>query len=117
VNRRRPPIKINSLSYAKLIKHLLAVPATVHELAEETGLHHLTVALHMRALHAERLVHIGGWEQDSMGRDASPVWTWGAGRDKPRARKTSTERHRLYLERRKQAALLQRMAGQLKEAA
>ena len=115
---RRVVIKINALSYAKLVAALIQCPATVQELAEETGLHHLTVSIHVRALYKEGIVRIGGWDHDSMGRQQIKVWAWGKGEDaKRRPPQTNAQINRRTRARRKQREMVRLMAGQLKEAA
>lgn len=115
---RRVVVKINALSYAKMIAALIQCPATVQELAEETGLHHLTVAIHVRALYKEKVIRIGGWDHDSMGRQQIKVWAWGKGEDAPkREPKTNAQIKRRARARRKQREMARLMAGQLKEAA
>lgn len=110
-------VKMSAVLQAKLLAMLVDAPHTVHELAAETGLHIITVSCYVRALRRERLVHIGAWEKDSMGRDCTAVWAWGRGRDKPRGKMTNAERRAAYRQRQAQRAVLQMMAGQLKEAA
>ena len=88
--------KINVLSYAKIFKMLLEIPATVHELSEEVGLHHVTVSRLMRCLHDNNVVHITAWEQDSRDRDTTPIYKFGKGRDKPRRKITGAERSKKY---------------------
>lgn len=113
---RRPPIKVNAMSYAKLVAAVVASPSTVHDLAEETGLHHLTVASHIQAMRRERLVHISAWEKDTLGRDAIAVWQWGHGRDRPRGRLTGAQRSAAYAERLRQRELVHRMAAALPQS-
>ena len=115
---RRVVVKINAMSYAKLVAALIQCPATVQELADETGLHHLTVSIHVRALYKEGVVRIGGWDHDSMGRQQIKVWAWGKGEDAPkRAPQTNAQINRRTRARRKQREMVRLMAGQLKEAA
>lgn len=85
--------KINALSLSKMIRYLQDVgPVSSHDMVDHTGLHDSTVRDYMRAMHAERLIHVAAWEADRLGRDVTPLWAWGAGRDKPRHRFTAAER-------------------------
>lgn len=88
--------KVNQDTYARLFKYLLHVPATAHELAAETGIHIVTAQSLMRCLKKHKVVHISSWEKDTKGRDATPVYTLGLGRDKPREKLSVAERQRRY---------------------
>lgn len=92
---------INRLCYAKLIKYIIDQPATVHDLAAETGLHFVTVGRLMRMFKQEKIVHICGWEPDSRDRDVTAVYKFGEGRDKAKRRISSAVRTKNYRERQK----------------
>ena len=85
--------KVNQDTYARVFKILLTEPSTAHELAEETGLHSVTVQSLMRTLKKHKVVHVCEWEVDRLGRDVTPVYKLGEGRDKKRRRLTTAERH------------------------
>lgn len=85
-------IKIGALTYAKLVRELVEGPWTFIDMATNTGLHYHTVREYVNALHKEGLIHIAGWEKDRWGRDCKPLWVFGAGRDKPRAKLTQAQR-------------------------
>lgn len=85
-------IKVNQDMYARALRMLLDDPITAHDLAEETGMHVVTAQSFMRALQSHEVVHITDWERDSMGRDSTPVYKLGAGKDKPRRKMTAAER-------------------------
>jgi alkaline phosphatase len=110
---RRPPVKINHLITARVIKLLTEECVTYYEIIEETGVSYQTALKLMRALRAENLAHIGGWEKDRHGRENIPVFSWGKGKDKPRACMSQTERARLYRGRLKQRAMGLALAGPL----
>jgi predicted ArsR family transcriptional regulator len=90
------PLKLKSrithITLAKTLRVLLDGPATVHEIAEVTGVMPRTAAEWMRALRKEECAHISGWVPDSRGRDATAVFSLGKGKDKPRHRFTEAER-------------------------
>lgn len=115
--RRPVRVRVNALAHAKLLRALLEGPATVHDLAEESGLTAWTVSRHLDAFLAERLVHVSGWQQDALGRDTTEIYTWGKGKNVPRKIPSNAENCARWRARRKQRELLRRMAGQLKEAA
>lgn len=89
-------IRINALSFAKLVKAIIEDDLTVQQLVDDTGLHYVTVQRYMRALHREGVIHICGWEKDSRGRDAIRVYRFGPGRDAKRKRKPGAVRAKEY---------------------
>ena len=89
-------IKINAITQAQLIKLLLEGTYTCAELAQETGLHYVTVLQYTRELHRARAAHIAGWEKDPRGRDLAKIYKLGAGRDAKRQRKTDAEKQIAY---------------------
>lgn len=104
-------IKVNALSYARLIKALRPGDLTLAELAEETGLHYLTVALYTRELYKVKEVHIAGWAPDNRGRLLSKMYKLGPGRDAKRKALTNGERQQRRRDKRKTIDLIQRTAG------
>ena len=88
--------KINQDTYAKIIKVLLTDPYTAHELVEISGLHIVTMQRLMRCFHKNKVVHVCGWETDSLGRDTTPVYKLGIGKAVPRRRMTAAERTARY---------------------
>lgn len=105
--------KVNQDTYARLFKHLLASPITAHELVEETGVHIVTAQSLMRCLKKHKVVHIFGWEKDTMGRDATPIYKLGRGKDRPRERLSAAERQRRYKAKKKGLALQNVLFGGL----
>ena len=99
-------IKINAILQAHLIKLLLEGTYTCAELAEMTGLHYVTVCQYTRELHRAGAAHIAGWDKDRRGCDVLKIYKIGAGRDKPRQRKTMAERSTSYRARKKQLKLI-----------
>ena len=119
---RSKQVKINAKLTIQLVKLLVYNEMTAHDIAEETGLHVNTVSRYVREMHKAKLAHIVGWEKDVKGRDATAVWKFGYGRDKPRAVVSAAERQRTYKQRLAQKEMIQRMAGaisteRLREAA
>ena len=98
-------IKINALSFAKLIKLMDERPRSKPQLAELTGLHIWTVRNYVDALHKERMAHIVRWEKDSMGRDVTAIYSLGFGVDVPRAAKSGAQKARERRQRAKEASL------------
>lgn len=114
---RSKKIRLNATLNARMIKMLLYGEATVHEIADETGLGPETVSRYCRELRKQKAAHIAGWEKNVRGVDATAIWTLGRGVDAPRSAVPSSQRTRAYRERQKQLQMIQRMAGQLKETA
>lgn len=104
-NKRQ--IKINAILQAQLIKLLLEGTYTCQELADETGLHYVTVLQYTRELHRAGAAHIAEWEKDWRGRDLSKIYKLGAGKDKPRQKKTAAERQIAYRTKKKQIKVLE----------
>lgn len=103
-------IKLNHSTCARVMRMLLDDPVTAHEVVAETGLHVVTAQEFLRTLKRHGVVHIAAWEPDRLGRDATPVYKLGAGRDVPRRKLPGAERARRYRERR--ALRLQQAAVQ-----
>jgi predicted ArsR family transcriptional regulator len=99
-------VKINALTQAHLIKLLLDGDRTCQELAEETGLHYVTVLQYTRELHRAGAAHITRYDKDVRGRDMIKVYKLGKGKDAKREKKTACERQTQYRSRRRMATLL-----------
>ena len=99
------------MSYAQLIKALRYGDMTLYELAEETGLHYLTVALYTRELYQAKQIHIARWENDTLGRSAVKIYKLGPGKDAPRRVLTPAQRQQTRRDRVKAIEMIQRMAG------
>jgi len=82
----------NAAGYASLIQSLIDGRCTALELITESGLAGTTVRKFLSAMRRRGLVHIAGWEADSVGRMVMPVWELGEGRDSARPKQTATER-------------------------
>jgi predicted ArsR family transcriptional regulator len=94
--KKRQLVKVNQDMYARLLKMLLDDPITAHELAEETGMHIITAQSLMRTMKKHHVVHVCAWEADRLGRDVTPVYKLGGGKDKARHKFTAAERQARY---------------------
>jgi len=110
-HRGKKLIKINAISQAQLIKAMLDGVYTCRELAEETGLHYVTVLQYARELHAAGAAHICAWDKDSRGRDVIKIYKIGDGKDAKRKKMTAAERQAKSRERRFNMDMMQRMAA------
>ena len=53
----------------------------------------------MRTFKKHGLIHIYSWRQDTLGRDTTPVYSFGDGVDKPRRKMTAVQRSRKHREK------------------
>lgn len=104
-------MKINAHFYAQLIAALIPGDLNCQELADETGLHYVTVLEYTRELHKAGAVHIARWEKDTRNRDAVKVYKLGKGRDAARQRLTSAQRQERARARKAAAQQAAVMAG------
>lgn len=104
-------MKINAHFYAKLIKAMIPGDLNCQELADETGLHYVTVLEYTRELHKAKAAHIVRWEKDSRGRDGIKVYKLGSGKDAVRQRLTGAERQERVRARRAAAQKAAVLAG------
>lgn len=110
-NKGKRIIKINAFFQAQLIKLLLDGELTCQELAEETGLHYVTVLQYTRELHRAGAAYIHHYEKDSRDRDSLRVYKLGRGRDAKRFRLTAAQRQERVRKRKQMAAMLGLTAG------
>lgn len=106
---RKPdaPRSVTMLVFAKAVGHFVGNPRViVADIVEATGVHETTAARLVHALHKEGVIHITGWVEDTLGRDQTPVFSFGAGADAPRKKLTGAERNRNYRDRKRRANLL-----------
>jgi hypothetical protein len=97
--------KVNQDTYARAFKLLLTDPVTSHEIAEETGLHIVTAQNLMRCLKKHSVVHISAWDVDKLGRDCTPVYSLGKGKNKSRRKMTPAERQQRCRDKKLQEAI------------
>lgn len=93
---RKRSVKVNALSYAHMVKLMLEGLYTVKELAEQTGLHYVTVCQYSRELHRVGAAHICAWQPDARDKDAIKIYKIGQGKDAKRRRLSATEKQRRY---------------------
>lgn len=110
-NKGKKIIKINAISQAQLIKLMLDGVYTCHELAEQTGLHYVTVLQYARELHAAGAAYICAWEKDTRGRDAIKIYKIGEQRDAQRKKMSAAQRQARSREKKFNIDMMQRMAA------
>lgn len=101
--------KVNAMSFSIMCKLLMDGTRTCNELAEDTGLHLLTIYDWTREMHRQGIIHICMW--DGEGRSSTRIFKFGPGTDAVRPIKPRSQIHAEYRARQKAAQLLQRMAG------
>jgi hypothetical protein len=99
------PVRLGALSMAKVTRALLEGPCSVSELQAASGLSIGTLHAYMRALRKEGVLHICGWEKDATGRDNLRVFKLGAGKDRPRAKKSKAQIARECRARKQEASI------------
>lgn len=104
-------IKMSAVLQAQRVKLLLEGTYTCQELADETGLHYVTVLQYTRELHRAKAAYISAWEKDVRGRDAIKIYKIGVGKDVKREKLTGAQRQAKARERRRAAALARVTAG------
>ena len=101
MTERRRQHKVNASAYARLCAAMIPGDLTCAELAEETGLHLVTVYQYTRELHAHGAVHIARREPDARGRHNIKVYKLGPGKDAKPVRLTPAERQARVRERKR----------------
>ncbi len=112
-NRGKRIVKMGAISYAHLMRLMLDGVYTCQELADETGLHYVTVLQYTRELHRVGAAHICAWEPDTLGRDARKIYKLGQGRDKPRSKQTTAVRQARYRAKKKARETIHMFAGEM----
>lgn len=105
-------IKVNASAYGRLIELMLDGTLSCRELAEETGLHYLTVLDYTRALHKASAAHISSWEKDAKGRDCIRIYKIGRGKDAKRTKISAADRAKAYREKLQGRKICHILAGQ-----
>lgn len=96
--------KINARKLARTIRLFQQThEVTATQLAKEIGLHLITAQSWLRELKANNVVHVGGWLQDSLGRDATPIYRLGDAADVARRKASRADINRRYLEKKRES--------------
>lgn len=101
------PSRPAHIAVAVMVAQLVEGPATVPEIAEESGLTERSVREYMRAMRKRRAVHVARWEHDAAGRQTLAAYRLGAKPDAARVPPRSrAEIARHYRARKRDAQLL-----------
>ena len=104
-------MKVGAMTYAKLCAAMIPGDLTCQELADETGLHYITVLDYTREMHKAGAVHIARYEQDARGRHNIKVYKLGPGRNASRVRMSNAQRQQRMRDKRAAVALIHKVAG------
>lgn len=101
------PARPAHLAVALMMARLLDGPATVRDIADETGLTEFSTRCYMRAMRRHRVVYVAGWELDAAGRQTLAAYKLGKRPDAVRVPpRTNSERMKHYRARKLDAQLL-----------
>lgn len=106
---RKAPRSATMIAFAKAMKLFVGTPRVlVADVVETTGVHKTTATRLVHTLHKERVIYISGWAEDAMGRDHTPIFSFGDHEDVPRKKRSGAERSRDYRDRKRAALKLQK---------
>jgi DNA-binding Lrp family transcriptional regulator len=88
------------MAFAQMIRLLMDGPHTFAELAEETGLHYVTVREWVREMHLQGIVRVSTWVENKRGARVVAAFVFGEGKDCRRPTpKDGRQRTREYIAR------------------
>jgi transcription initiation factor IIE alpha subunit len=90
---------VMAMCFAKMIRLLEQGKYSIQDIADELGLHYMTVSAYLAALHKERAIHIHAWGRDAKGRPCIKIFILGDGLDAKRPTKPRRKVVQEYLER------------------
>lgn len=93
-------VKVNAMSYAKMIAMLLDDDHSKREVAKATGLHYLTVCEYMAELRKVGAIYVADFRTDRLGRRTTKAFRIGRKPDAVPTRMSGAERTRRYKSRR-----------------
>ena len=102
---------LNHIALAMLTRLLLDGDMTCAELAEETGLHYVTVLRYCRELQLAGAAYVRYWEANTQGKFVVRVLALGIEKDAPRTVLSSSIRSKAYRAKRRQMDILRRLAA------
>ena len=96
VTFRRAQVKMGAILYARMVEMMLHGTFSCQEIAEETGLHYVTVLQYTRELYRAGACHIAHWDKDKRGRDVTKIYKIGKGKDAARQRMSDADKAARY---------------------
>lgn len=109
--RNKSVRRVNCIALTKMVKAMQEGPHTLHDMVEVTGLAIMTVRHYVLSMHAEQVVHIDHWEQDSRDRYTTPAYVMGPGKDAKRPVVGQKESNRRYRARQQMKRVLDALQG------
>jgi len=110
---KNPAKRVDAYLFAKTIKMFdMGREVNAHQLADALEVSMRTSWLWLRTLHEMRCIHIVGWKKDTIGRDQTPIYSFGDGFDKPKSKRTAEDRRRIYAEKKARQQKHKQMAAQ-----
>ena len=94
-------VNVGAMTYAKLIRLLEEGRLSTEELAEQLGLHYLTVIEYLNALYKENVIHIHAWRKDNANRSSIRIYILGGGLDAKKPVKSRIQIANDYRERKR----------------
>ena len=105
-------LKLNCLTFALILREFQEGPTSATDLVALTGYGRHTITGYLRTLHQKSCIRIVGYETDNAGRQRSPIYGLGEGKDVPRRKPLAyTITNARYRERRKMRELQERLAA------
>lgn len=97
-----PQMKMNPIHLAELVKLMMEGAYSCHEIADQTGLHYVTVLEYTRAMYRKGIAHIRDWDMDARGRHSIKIYQLGEGEDAVPPRRTNSDRSAAYRKKKNQ---------------
>ena len=113
-NRGKNYCRVNAMSLAQLIKFLSEGIYSCKELAEESGLHYITVLTYTREMYRAGVLYIKAWEKDVRGTDQIRIYALGNKPDAKKQKLSSIEKQKRYRQKKQQMKVIQMIAGDSK---
>lgn len=108
---RKKLVKVNAMSYAILVAHMLDGKYDNQQLAGMTGLHYRTVCQYTRELLKHHAAFVCDWHPDAKGRRTLAVVSIGHGLSVPRPRYTPAQRQARHRAKKRKEELAQQGLG------
>jgi hypothetical protein len=113
-NKGRNYCRVNAMSLAQLLKFLSEGIYSCKELAQESGLHYVTVLTYTREMYRAGVLYVKAWEKDVKGIDQIRIYAFGNKPDAKKQKLSSVEKQRRHRQKKQQMKVVQMMAGDSK---
>lgn len=102
------------MSFAQLMKYLSEGIYSCKELAEESGLHYITVLTYTREMYRAGVLYIKAWEKDVRGTDQIRIYALGNKPDAKKQKLSIVEKQKRHRQKKQQMKVIQMIAGDSK---